>query len=266
MSDAPHANTTALITGAGQGLGLAIANTLVAQGCQRLVLVDRNTETGTAAAQSLSSETVTAHFVACDMGDLGAVDTLMERAEDLVGPINALVNCAGITDRGSILSTSPALWDAIFAVNAKAPFFLLQSFAQRLIARDQPGGAVNIQSIISHGGVPDLAPYGASKAALSYITKNAAHTLAPHRIRVNGINVGWMDTPGEDTVQKKYHGREDGWLEKAEANMPFGMLLKPEHVAAQVALCLSPQSGVVTGSIIDFDQQVIGIYPDTDKN
>ena len=128
-----------------------------------------------------------------------------------------------------------------------------------------PGTCVNILSIVVHCGLPFLAPYGASKAALLYTTKNAANALARHRIRVNGINVGWMDTPGEDVTQQSYHGRPGGWLAAAEASMPFGMLVKPQHVARQAAFFLGPQSGVVTGAILDFDQQVVGAYPDTDK-
>ena len=263
--DGPHADTTALITGGAQGLGLAIARHLIQAGCTRLVLTDRNGEQGKDAAQALSVGGVAAHFLHCDMADLPAVQALIGQAEGLVGPVNALVNCAGNTDRGSILDTRPATWDAIFDVNAKGPFFLLQAFANRLIALKLPGGAVNILSIVTHGGAPILAPYGASKSALLYITKNSAHTLAPHRIRVNGINVGWMDTPGEHVTQMAAHGRPANWRDGVEAKLPFGMMLKPDHVAAQVALFLSPQSGVVTGSIMDYDQQVIGIYPDTDK-
>ena len=71
----------------------------------------------------------------------------------------------------------------------------------------------------------------ASKAALANVTKNAAQALRSHKIRVNGINCGWMDTPGEDETQRKYHGAGDGWLAEAEARLPMGMLVKPEHVA-----------------------------------
>ena len=76
--------------------------------------------------------------------------------------------------------------------------------------------------MVVHCGQSFLAPYSASKAALANVTKNAAQALRRHRIRVNGINCGWMDTPGEDATQRKYHGAGDDWLAKAEAAQPFG--------------------------------------------
>ena len=260
-----HADTKAIVTGASQGLGLAVAYELIAEGCRHLVIADRNAEKGEAAASALSASGAVAEFLHVDMADPGAATAMVDAAADRMGGVNALVNCAAITDRGSILDTTPELWDTMFDINARGPFFALQRFAQRCIDAGHPGGCVNILSIVVHGGLPFLAPYGASKAALLYTTKNAANTLAPHRIRVNGINVGWMDTPGEDVTQQKYHGRSAGWLEEAEASLPFGMLVKPQHVARQVAFFLGPQSGVVTGAILDFDQRVVGAYPDTNE-
>lgn len=261
----PHSDTCALITGGAQGLGLAVAEVLIGQGCRQLVLADRNAEAGAAAAAALSQSGVTAHFHAVDTGDTEAVVAMVDVAAEKMGRVTALVNCAAMTDRGSILDTSPALWERVMAVNARGPFFALQRFAQLCIEGGHPGGCVNILSIVVHGGLPVLAPYGASKAALLYTTKNAAAALSKHRIRINGINVGWMDTPGENTRQQVSHGRTDGWQAEVEASLPFGMMVKPTHVAEQVAFFLGPQSGVVTGAILDFDQQVVGAYPDTNE-
>lgn len=260
-----HADTCALVTGGSQGLGLAIAEELIAQGCRKIVISARDAEKGERAAAGLARGGVEAHFLPVDMGDTDAAIRMVDDAAAKMGSVTALVNGAALTDRGSILDTTPELWDAMFGVNAKGPFFALQRFAQLCIEQNIAGTCVNILSIVVHGGLPFLAPYGASKAALLYTTKNSANTLAPHRIRVNAINVGWMDTPGENVTQQKYHGRKEGWLADAEANMPFGMLVKPAHVAGQAAFFLGPQSGVVTGSIVDFDQQVVGAYPDTNE-
>jgi NAD(P)-dependent dehydrogenase (short-subunit alcohol dehydrogenase family) len=90
------------------------------------------------------------------------------------------------------------------------------------------------------------------------MTKNVAYSVMKYRIRVNGLNIGWMDTPGEDRIMKTYHDAESGWLQKAEAGRPFGRLLKPAEVARAVAYLSSAESGLMTGSIIDFDQQVLG--------
>ena len=253
-----HTDTSALITGGGQGLGLAVAHRLVDEGCRRIVLAGRNEAKGEKAVSELASRSVNAHFLAVDMADIGAVTGMVDAAAACVGRITALVNSAANTDRGSILNTSPEEWDNIMNVNARGPFFAIQAFARHAIDRAHAGGVVNILSVAAYAGQSFLAPYSASKAALLNITRNSANALAPNRIRVNGINVGWMDTPGEDATQRKFHGRKRGWLEQAEQLAPFGMLVKPQHVARQVSFFLSPASGVVTGSVMDFDQWVVG--------
>jgi len=258
-----HADTAALITGGGQGLGLAIAEALVAEGCKSLTLAGRTAAKLDSAAEGLRAKGATVHCVAVDMGQVDTVQSMVDQAAKAMGRITSLVNCAADTGRGSILDTTPQVWDQIMDTNAKGAFFALQRFAQLAIEAGHGGTAVNILSIVVHGGLPFLAPYAASKAALLNITKNSANTLARHQIRVNGINVGWMDTPGEDMRQKVSHDRPDGWLTDAEANMPFGQLVKPEEVADLTSYFLGPRSGVVTGSIVDFDQQVVGVYPDT---
>mgnify|MGYP002526076073 CR=1 FL=1 len=94
-------------------------------------------------------------------------------------------------------------------------------------------------------------------------TKNAGYSVMRHRIRVNGLNIGWMDTPGEDRIQKRYHGACDSWLKDAEKNQPFGRLIKSEEVARNIALLCSNESGMMTGSIVDFDQSVLGCHEST---
>ena len=103
-----------------------------------------------------------------------------------------------------------------------------------------------------------LSPYAASKAALNILTKNVAYTVMRKRIRVNALALGWMDTPGEATVQQRYHTQYPHWLAKAEASQPFGRLLKPAEVARAIAYLASDESGLMTGSIIDFDQSIGG--------
>lgn len=258
-----HSDTQALITGGAQGLGFACAQALIADGCRSVVLADRNAEAGEEAARQLS-ETADASFLHVEMSDVASVTKMVDAAAERMGRVTALVNSAGDCGRGSILNTTPDVWQRIMDTNARGPFFALQRFAQRAIEAGHPAGCVNILSIVVHGGLPFLAPYGASKAALLYTTKNSAAALAKHRIRVNAINVGWMDTPAEDRTQREIHGRAEGWQAEVEQELPFGQMVKPWEVAAQVALFLSPRSGVVTGSVLDFDQQVVGAYPDTD--
>lgn len=257
-----HSGTTAIITGGGQGLGLAIAERLIADGCTRLVIAGRSVPKGEAAAARLRETGADVQFIRADLGRVKDAIALIDHAVERFGPVNALVNAAAATDRGSILDTTPEAWENLMGINARGPFFALQRFAQAAIAAGHPASAVNILSMVVHCGQSFLAPYSASKAALANITKNAAQALRGDKIRVNGINCGWMDTPGEDETQRKYHGATDGWLAAAEAAQPMGMLVKPDHVAGLVSYMLSADSGVMTGALVDFDQNVAGAYPE----
>lgn len=257
-----HSLTVAVVTGGAQGLGRAIAETLLAQGCRRLVIAGRQVEKGKAAAADMRSARADVVFVRADMSDVAQAQGLIAQAIARFGAVTALVNAAAATDRGSILDTTPEIWDSLMAANARGPFFALQSFARAAMAAGHPASAVNVLSMAVHCGQSFLAPYSASKAALANITKNSAQALRSHKIRVNGINCGWMDTPGEDETQRKYHGGGDDWLQQAEAALPMGMLVKPDHVAALASYMLSPDSGVMTGALVDFDQNVAGASPE----
>ena len=252
-----HADTHALVIGGTQGLGLAIAERLIAQGCRNLVIASRSVERGEAEAARIG-----ATFMAVDLLDTEATVALVDKAAEAMGRVDALVNSAALTDRGTVLDTTPELWDMLMTANCRSPYFALQRVAQRAVEGGFPASILNILSMVVHGGQSFLSPYSASKALMVNVTKNAANTLRHHRIRVNGINCGWMDTPGEDMIQRKYHDGGDDWLEKAEAKMPFGMLVKPDHVAELAAYMLGERAGVMTGSVVDFDQVIPGAYPE----
>jgi NAD(P)-dependent dehydrogenase (short-subunit alcohol dehydrogenase family) len=255
-----HSGTIAVITGGTQGLGLAIAERVVSDGCTRIIVSGRSDDRGSVARlRDLGAD---AHFVAADMSRIDDARGLIDAAANRFGRVTALVNSAAATDRGSILDATPEGWDSLMNTNARGPFFALQRFAQLAVAAGHPASAVNILSMVVHCGQSFLAPYSASKAALANVTRNAAQALRTHRIRINGINCGWMDTPSEDATQRQYHGAGDDWLALAEARQPFGMLVKPAHVAELSSFMLSSSSGVMTGSVVDFDQNVAGAYPE----
>ena len=128
-----------------------------------------------------------------------------------------------------------------------------------IAGQQQAGGIVNIITMSSHGGQPKLTAYAASKGALATLTRNLGHALRRDRIRVNGLNIGWTDTPNEHKVQLA-EGQPENWLTAAEAAQPYGRLIKPADVAEATLFLLGPGSGVMTGSVIDYDQMVIGAY------
>jgi len=258
--NAQFQNAVAIVTGGTQGLGETIARTLAERGAAGLVICGRNAEKGAAVAKDLSAKGCRTEFVQADLADVEQARAVAARADEAFGRVDVLVNAAGMTDRGTIFDTSPELFDRMFAVNVRAPFFLMQEAAKIMRREKIEGAMVNILSMSAHGGQPFISAYCGSKGALATLTKNAAFSLMPWRIRVNGLNIGWMNTPGEDRIMRTYHGAEDGWLDQAAKEQPFGRLLDPAEVARSVAFLASRESGLMTGAIIDFDQSVVGCY------
>ena len=183
---------------------------------------------------------------------------MVAETDQAFGRIDCLVNAAGLTDRGSILDTSPELFDRMFAVNVRAPFFLIQD-AALIMRRGGAGGTiVNILSTSSHGGQHFLAAYSSSKGALGVLTRNAAYALMRDGIRINALNIGWMNTPGEHTIQKVRPRRARRLAGQGGAGLPLGRLLDPLEVARATAFLLSPESMPMSGALVDFDQSVQG--------
>ena len=248
----------ALITGSTQGVGEAVARRIAAEGAAGIVISGRNSDRGVSVARDLAVGGTPAVFVATELGDAESCKALIAATDDEFGRIDVLVNAAALTLRGSIVDTSVELWDTMMNVNLRAPFLLMQG-AIAVMRREGNGGTiVNVGSVASHGGAPILMPYSVSKAALATMTKNVAYSVAWDGIRVNCINPGWMDTPAEDMIQRRFHTDGQDWLADAEAGMPSGQLIKTDEIAAAIAFLASAESGVMTGSVVDYDQSVVG--------
>lgn len=248
----------ALVTGAAQGIGEATARVLAERGVRGLLLTDRNAELGEAVAASLGG---LARFVRADLEDFDAVAGLVPAACAAFGRLDILCNVAGSTERGTILDTGRDLFDRIFAVNVRAPFFLMQDAAKLMRVQGEGGAIVNVASVNAHGGDVRLTPYSGSKAALVTITKNAATSLAWDHIRVNAVLPGWVDTPGEHATLKRFHNAPDDWLAQASATRPYGRLVEAPELARAIAYLASDESGVMTGAVIDFEQIAAGTVP-----
>ena len=248
----------AVVTGSTQGLGEAIATLFVERGVSGIVITGRNKERGAKVKKDLEAKGAKAVFVEAELNKLADVRKIIAACGDAFGRIDALVNAAGMTDRGSIWDTTEERFDDMFDINVKAPFFLMQDALHLMKKSKTKGSIVNILSMSGHGGQDFITAYCGSKGALAVLTRNVAYSVMNYQIRVNGLNIGWMDSPGEDRIMKTYHGGGDDWLKKAEAGRPFGRLIKPAEVARACAYLCSAESGLITGSIIDFDQYVIG--------
>ena len=246
-----------LVSGGTQGVGAGIARAAVREGAI-VVVSGRRPDVGEAFVAELTAEGAGASFVQADVADVPAAQRSVAAVVERHGRIDGLVNAAGLTTRGTLLDTTEELFDRHVAVNLRAPFFLMQAAVTDMKKRAAPGTIVNIISIDSHGGQSFLAPYVAAKAGLAGLTRNAAHAHRWDRVRINGLNIGWSATDGENLTQRQSHGAGADWEQRAAADLPMGKLGQVDEIADAVAFLLSDRSGVVTGSVIDWDQNVIG--------
>lgn len=249
----------AVVTGGTQGVGEQIARLLVQRGIPGCVITGRQRGKGEVVANELKVLGCKAIYVQADLAEVESASRIIAAAKDTFGRVDILVNSAGDTSRGTILDTSPTTFDHLFAVNVRAPFFLIQE-AVKLMRREQSSGSIlNIISMSGHGGQSFITPYCASKGALIALTRNVAFSLLPDRIRVNGLNIGWTDSPGERAMMASVIGpNSDEFLANAATKLPFGRLLDPVEIARAAVFLVSPDSGIMTGSIVDFDQTILG--------
>ncbi|MEO0384881.1 MAG: oxidoreductase [Pseudomonadota bacterium] len=239
-----------IVTGAARGIGAAIAEEVAAGGAEGLVLTDR---------QPFEVELpCPVEIVVTDLMNTDAPKTIAQAARTHFGRIDSLVNAAGVTSRGDFLDATPALWDQVMAINARAPFFLMAEAIADMKARKAPGAIVNIQSINAHCGAPDLAIYSASKGALQTLTKNAANAHMADHIRINAINLGWTATETERELHEVILGKGEGWLAAQGAMQPLGRLINEDDTARLATFLLSEASAPMSGVSMDLSQWVTG--------
>lgn len=247
-----------LVTGSTQGVGRAIALEAARQGAGGVLITGREADGGALVAAEVAALGAPAAVHIADLLDPAAPAAIVSACIERFGRIDALVNAAALTDRASFVDGDLEMWERLFQVNARAPFFLMQGAIANMRRRRAPGSIVNILSTNIHCGAPDLAIYSATKGALATLTKNAANAHRFDRIRVNGVNLGWTDTPGERQMQGVTLGHGDGWLEKAAASQPFGQLFQVDDVARLVLFLLGDAAGPMTGALVDQEQWVPG--------
>jgi len=251
-------NKTLLVTGSTQGLGLSIAELAVECGLAGLIISGRDKQRGEAVVKRLASSATKVIFVQADLADASAPETIFKQADQVFGAVDLVVNSAALTDRAGFLDGDLAFWDRMFDVNARAPFFIMQHAIKRWRERQTPGAIVNILSMNAHCGAPELSIYSASKGALATLTKNAANAFLADRIRVNGINLGWVPTDAEIKMQAQTLGKGAHWAEEAARNLPLKRMLQPIEAARTALFLLSDLSIPMTGVTLDLEQHVTG--------
>jgi NAD(P)-dependent dehydrogenase (short-subunit alcohol dehydrogenase family) len=247
-----------IITGSTQGIGAETAKLFAHRGAKAITICGRQKQLGETVKKEIESIGSRCIYLEADLNKENDCRNIISLTDKEFGTVNSLINVAGYTERGTVLSTTMNNYDKNFNINTKAPFILMQESIKIMIRDKNIGTIANVLSMNLHTGLPFLTAYSASKAALGTMTKNIANSVSGHQIRVNGLNIGWTDTPGEHSVQQRIHDAGEDWLEKVEAKVPFKRLAKSIDVARALAFLCSNESGLMTGSLVDCDQTVSG--------
>ena len=238
---------TALVTGAGSGMGYEIAVALGSAGARVAAHYRKNRQGADRAVELITSQGGAAIAVQADLSVANEVQNVFDRIDQAFGPVGLLVNNAGDwMDKCNIVDCPQEQWDKMFDVNVKSMFLCCQQAARRMIDQGDGGAIVNIGSIAGHtGGGGGTVPYGAAKAAVHTFTRGLARELGAHGIRVNAVAPGLIETPMID-------GRVTQDARARFAKMAIlGRLGQPQEIAPIVLMLLSDGASYMTGEIVE---------------
>lgn len=246
----------ALITGAGGGIGLAVAQAFLAEGAL-CTLVDLAEAPDAEAARVLQAAGDKAQYLAADITRTAALSNLMDAAEARFGPLQVLHNNAAIFDMAPLLEASEASFDRLFAVNVKGMFFVMQQVLARMVAQGTRGAVINMSSQAGRRGEALVAHYCATKAAVISYTQSAALAMAPHGIRVNAIAPGVVDTPMWATVDAQFARYENLPLGEKKRRVglavPLGRMGAPQDIAGAAVFLASDEAAYITAQTLNVD-------------
>lgn len=237
----------ALVTGGGQGIGKGCALALAQAGAD-IILNDRPGSTTLAAtAAELRALGVKVHEAAADVFTRAGCEALLAEALRLAGRVDILISNPAFSRRADFLTLDPELLDKTFEGTFKAGFHLSQLTARHMVERGGGGKIVFISSVQARMPFARCAPYGAAKAALNMLTQTIAVELCHHRINVNAIEPGWIDTPNEHVTFS------DEVLAAEGKKLPWGRLGLPDDIGHAAAFLCSPAADYITGVILPVD-------------
>ncbi len=232
----------ALVTGGSRGIGFGIARAL-AEGGARVAVVGRSEEGAVAAADGLSGE---GHRgFSCDVSDPQETAELIERVSAELGPVELLVNNAGITRDQILLRLTHEDWDEVMAVNLKGAFNMTKLVARGMM-RKRNGVILNISSVVGVSGNAGQSNYAASKAGLLGFTKSVARELASRNVRCNAIAPGYIDTDMTRSLDEEQ-------TEALKSQIPLGRLGTPEDIAGVARFLAGPSARYITGQVLTVD-------------
>lgn len=240
----------ALVTGAARGIGYACAEALAEEGL-RLVLCDIDDQGVKAAAAKLGSDAL-AHT--CDVGDPAAISAMFDRIEAEVGPVSVLVNNAGIALPGDFLETSLEDVRRVIDVNLIGVFMATQRAAKTMVAEKIEGSIVNMSSINAVVSIPTIPTYCATKGGVMQLTKAASLALAPHKIRVNAVGPGSIDTEMLAGINENPEA-----MARLLSRTPLQRIGTAREIANVVAFLAGPKASYITGETIYVDGGRLGM-------
>jgi NAD(P)-dependent dehydrogenase (short-subunit alcohol dehydrogenase family) len=237
---------TAVVVGGAGGLGAAIARGLAEAGAA-VAVADANARQAKAVADEIAQAAGRAIALEVDVAVRDSVERMAADVEARLGPIEVLVNSAGITHRSAAAEFPEAEWHRIIAVNLTGVFAACQVVGRRMIARRR-GRIVNLASIAGQIGLQRTVAYAASKGGVVMLTRALAVEWAPHNVRVNAIAPSWFGTNLGDVIH-----REPDYAERSMRRVPFGRMGKPEELVGAALYLASEASSMVTGHILAVD-------------
>ena len=244
----------AVLTGAGGGIGLAVAEAFLAQGAVCTVVDMAATAPAGLAAAVQAGRAI---YVQADITHMAQINALLDQAEARFGGIHVLFNNAAVFDMAPLLESTEASFDKVFAVNVKGMFFVMQKTLARMVNRGDKGAVINMASQAGRRGEALVSHYCASKAAVISYTQSAALAMAPHHIRVNAISPGVVDTPmwaHVDALFAKFENLPLGEKKKRVGlAVPLGYMGRPEDIAGAAVFLASDESSYITAQTLNVD-------------
>ena len=235
---------TALITGGTSGIGRAVANKLARLGIHVLV-VGRNAQRGEKTVAEIRAEGGEADFISSDLRDASNAREVARRAVELGnGHVDILINNAGIFPFGPTHETTEELFDRVYSLNVKAPYFLVAALAP-LMAKRGKGAIVNVSTMVADYGVSGMSLYGSSKAAVNLLTKAWAAEYGPRGVRVNAVSPGPTRTEGTEAMGEG--------VERLAAQAPAGRPATPDEIAEAIVFLATDRSSFIYGAKLAVD-------------